>query len=120
MRNDESKSVSMKGVMVRCKNNPRTATMITFKIYMHLWHKCLLMTKVLVEILMKVRNWPIWFFDSGETSQMTPQYLDFIPGSLEYKDEYIEVANEYYVTVKRKGQVQIKMCNDNGIFFIST
>ena len=51
---------------------------------------------------------------------MTPQYLDFIPGSLEYKDEYIEVANEYYVTVKRKGQVQIKMCNDNGIFFIST
>ena len=31
----------------------------TKKIYMHLWNKCLVMTKVLVEISVTVRNRPI-------------------------------------------------------------
>ena len=40
------------------KKNPRTVMMITIKRYMHL---CLVMTKVLVEILVKVCNRPIEF-----------------------------------------------------------
>ena len=38
-------------------NEKRTTT----KRYMHLWHKCLIMTNVLVGILVTVRNGPIGF-----------------------------------------------------------
>ena len=38
---------------------------------------------------------------------------------LEYKDKYIEVAYGNYVTEEQKGQVQIKICNDNGDNFIA-
>ena len=51
---------------------------------------------------------------------MTPEGSDFIPGSLEDTDKYIEVVDGHHVTSKQKGQVQIKMCNDNGNPFIAT
>ena len=60
-KNDESKYFSVKGVIVHHKNNMRTVIMITTKRYMHLWHECLVMMKVLVEILAKVWNIPIGF-----------------------------------------------------------
>ena len=44
---------------------------------------------------------------------MTSKVSDFIPGSLEYTDGCIEVADGHHVTAKQKGQVQIRMCNDN-------
>ena len=50
---------------------------------------------------------------------MTPEVSDFIPGSLEYTEKYIEVAEGNHVTAK-KSQVQIKMCDDNGKNFIAT
>ena len=31
-----------------------------------------------------------WILDSGETCHMTPEVSDFIPGSLEDTDKYIE------------------------------
>ena len=39
---------------------------------------------------------------------MTPQVLDFIPGSIEYTDKHIKVADGLYITLKQKGQGQIK------------
>ena len=45
---------------------------------------------------------------------MTPEVSYFIPGSLEDMDKYIEVADGHHVTAKQKGQVQIKMCEENG------
>ena len=51
---------------------------------------------------------------------MTPEVSDFIPGSLEDTDKYIEVADRHHVTAKRKGQVQIQMCDDNEKTFIAT
>ena len=51
---------------------------------------------------------------------MTAEVLDFIPGTLEDTDKYIEVADGHYVTTKQKGQVKIKMCNDKGNTFIIT
>ena len=51
---------------------------------------------------------------------MTPQVSDFIPGSLENTDKYIEVADEHYVTAKQKGKFQIIMSNNNGNIFIAT
>ena len=57
---------------------------------------------------------------SGATFHMTPQVLDFIPGSLEDTDKNIEVADGHRITAKKKGQVQIKMCNENKDNFIST
>ena len=51
---------------------------------------------------------------------MTPQVSDFIPGSLEDTDKYIEVAGGHHVLAKQKGQVQIKMWDDNGDTSIST
>ena len=38
---------------------------------------------------------------------------DFIQGKLEDPDKHIEFAEGHHVTAKQKGQVQIKMCNDN-------
>ena len=51
---------------------------------------------------------------------MTPGVSDFIPGTLEDTDKYIEVADRHHVTAEQKGQVQIQMCDDNGKTFIVT
>ena len=61
-----------------------------------------------------------WILESEATCHMTPKISDFIPDSLKDKDEYIEVADRNYVTVKQKGQVRIKMCDNNGKTFIAT
>ena len=58
--------------------------------------------------------------DSGATCLMIPEVSDFIPGSLEDTDKYIEVADVHHVTAKQKGQVRIKMCDNNGKPFIET
>ena len=49
--------------------------------------------------------------DSGATWNMTTQVSDFIPGSLEDTDKYIEVTDGHHITAKQKIPVQIKMCN---------
>ena len=58
--------------------------------------------------------------DSGATCRMIPEVSDFISGSLEDTDKYIEVADGHHVTAKQKGQVRIQICDDNGESFIST
>ena len=50
---------------------------------------------------------------------MKPQVSDFIPGSLGDTDKYIEVADGNYFTAKKKYQIQIKMCDNNGDPFIA-
>ena len=47
----------------------------------------------------KLTNWILY---SGATCHTTPEVLDFIIGSLEDTDKYIEVADEHHVTVKQK------------------
>ena len=59
-----------------------------------------------------------WILDSGATCHMAPDFSYFIPGLLEYTDKHIEVADGHNVTPKQKGQVRIKMCNNNGDPFI--
>ena len=54
-----------------------------------------------------------WILDFGTTCHMTPEVSDFFPGLLEDTDEPIEVAYRHHVTAKKKGQVQIKMCDNN-------
>ena len=61
-----------------------------------------------------------WILDSGATCHMTPEVSDFIPGSLEDTDKYIEVVDGHHVTAKQKSQVRIQMCNNNGKTFITT
>ena len=61
-----------------------------------------------------------WILDLGATCHMTPEVSDFIPGSLEDTDKHTEVADGHHVIAKQKGQVQIKMFNDNGKPFITT
>ena len=51
---------------------------------------------------------------------MTPEFSGFIPGSLEDTDKHIEVTERYHVTAGVKGQVRIKMCDNNGDPFIAT
>ena len=51
---------------------------------------------------------------------MTPQVQDFISRSLEDTDKHIEVVDEHYVTAKKKGKIQIRMCDDNRDLFIVT
>ena len=61
-----------------------------------------------------------WILDSGATYHMTTEVTDFIPGSLEDTDKFIEVANGHHVTAKQKGSVRIQMCEDNRKKFIAT
>ena len=61
-----------------------------------------------------------WILDSVATFHMKQEVLDFIPGSLEDTDKYIEVEEVHHFTEKQKGQVQIQMCNDNRNPFIAT
>ena len=58
--------------------------------------------------------------DSGATCHMTPEVTDFIPGSLEDTDKFIEVAEEHHVTAKQKVSVRIQMFDDNGETFVAT
>ena len=51
---------------------------------------------------------------------MTTEVTDFIPGSLEDMDKFIEVADGHHVMAKQKGSVRIQMCNDNGKKFVAT
>ena len=61
-----------------------------------------------------------WILYSGATRHMKPQVSDFISGSLEDTYTYIGVADGNYVMAKKKGQIQSRMCDDNGDPFIST
>ena len=60
-----------------------------------------------------------WILDSGAMCHMTLEDSDFIPGQLEDMEKQIEAADGNHVTSK-KGQVQIKVCNNNGDPFIAT
>ena len=51
---------------------------------------------------------------------MTPEVTDFIPGSFEDKDKFIEVADGNHVTTKQKGSVRIQMSDNNGKTFVAT
>ena len=51
---------------------------------------------------------------------MTPEVTDFIPGSLEDTDKFIEVADRYHVMEKQKGSVCIQMCDDKRKKFVAT
>ena len=59
-----------------------------------------------------------YILDSGATCHMKPEFSDFIPGSLEDTNKHIEVSDEHHVTAKQKGEVQIKMCDNNRDIFI--
>ena len=58
--------------------------------------------------------------DSGATCHMMPEVTNFIPGSLEDTNKFIEVAGVHHVTAKLKGSVRIQMCDDNGKTFVAT
>ena len=49
-----------------------------------------------------------WILYLGETCHMTPEVLDFIPGTLEDTDKYIEVADGHHVTAKQKVRYEYK------------
>ena len=61
-----------------------------------------------------------WILDSGATCHMTTEVTDFIPGSLEDTDKFIEVADAHHITAKQKGLVRIQMFDDNRETFIAT
>ena len=61
-----------------------------------------------------------WILDSGAMCRMTPEVSYFISGLLEDTDKHIEVADGHHVAAKQKGQVRIKMCDNNGDPFIIT
>ena len=64
---------------------------------------------------LQLTNWILGF---GAKCHMTPEVSDFIPGSLEDTDKYIEVVDRNHVT--KKVQVRIKMCDNNRDPFIAT
>ena len=49
-----------------------------------------------------------WILGSVATCHMTPEVSEFIAGSLEDTDKYIEVTGGHHTTEKQKGQVRIK------------
>ena len=65
-------------------------------------------------------KWTNWILDSGAMCHMTQEGSDFIPGLLEDRNKHIEVADGHHITAKQKGQVRIKMCDNNGYHFIAT
>ena len=56
MRNDESKYVLVKDIILNRRNNVTTAIITMAKIFMHLWHACLVIKNVLLGILVIVHN----------------------------------------------------------------
>ena len=46
-----------------------------------------------------------YILDLGATCHMTPEVTDFIPGSLDDMNKYIEVTDGNHVTAKQKGRL---------------
>ena len=61
-----------------------------------------------------------WILDSAVMCHMTPQVSYFIPCLSEDMNKYIEVAYGHHVMMKQKGQVRIKMCDNNEYILIET
>ena len=61
-----------------------------------------------------------WILDSGATCHMTPDIQYFMPGSFWERDKYIKVEDGHSVTERQTGEVQIKICDNNGKPFIDT
>ena len=61
-----------------------------------------------------------WILDSRATCHMTPEVTDFVSGSLEDTDKFIEVADGHHETAKQKGSVRIQLCDNNGTTFVAT
>ena len=59
-----------------------------------------------------------WILESGATFHMTPEISYFILVLLVETDKYVEVADNNFITVKQKGEVQIETRDDNGRPFI--
>ena len=49
-----------------------------------------------------------WILDLGEMCHMMPEVTYFIPGTLEYTDKYMEVADGHHVTAKQKVKYEYK------------
>ena len=62
----------------------------------------------------------IYLSVSSNDPGMKPEVTDFIPGSLDDTDKFIEVADRNHVTAKQKGSVRIQIFDDNGETFIAT
>ena len=43
-----------------------------------------------------------WILDSGAMCHMTPEVLEFLPGSLEDMDNHIEVTDGHHNTAEKK------------------
>ena len=65
-------------------------------------------------------QWTTFILDSGATCHMTPEVSGYIPSLLDNTDKHIEVLDGHRTMAKQKGQVRIKMCDDNGNTFIAT
>ena len=49
-----------------------------------------------------------WIVDSEATCHMTPEVSDFITGSLEDTDKYIEFTDRHHVTAKKRVKYEYK------------
>ena len=49
-----------------------------------------------------------------------PEVLNFILVSLDHTDKNIEAEDGHHIMATPKGQVRIKLCDDNGDTFIAT
>ena len=59
-----------------------------------------------------------WILDSGATCYMTPEVTNFIPGSLEDTDKFIEVADGHHVMQNKKVQYEYKCAMITEILFL--
>ena len=67
-----------------------------------------------------VCNWPIGLWTQEQRAIWRRKFKISFQDKLEDTDKLIEVADRHHVTEKQKGQVRIKMCNNNGKPFIAT
>ena len=96
VKNGEIKYVLMKKVILPAT----TPKILMTKRYTHLWHECLAITNVQVKSMVTIAIDQL-DFDLVATCLMTPEVSDFIPGSLEDTNKYIEVADGHHVTAKK-------------------
>ena len=115
IKNGKNKYVLMKKVILHAK----TAKITVNKIYMPLSHVCLALTNVQVKIWWQ---FAIDQLEFGFWSNMTHDTRSFIFYSrfIRRYGKHVEVVYRHYFTAKQKGQVQVKMCDDNRKLFIAT
>ena len=90
------------------------------KRYMHLWHVCLVMINILVNILVTDRNWPIGFWIIDQRATWHQRFRILFQVCYKIRINTLKLRTDIMSWQNKTDKYELKMCDNNGYLFIAT